>query len=48
MEDLKNFFQGNYDANLPKMTDQQQQRCNTKGQASCFNWIAFTPYDNDN
>ncbi len=48
LEDLKNFFQGNYDTNTPKKNEPQTNCQNDKGQASSQNCVLFTNHDDAN
>ena len=48
IEDIKNFFQGHFDANPPKKTDKPNNRRNERSQSSSRNRVSFVNRDNAN
>ncbi len=48
IEDIKNFFQGHFDANPPKKHDKPNNRRNDRSQSSSRNRVSFANRDNTN
>ncbi len=48
IEDLKNFFQGHFDAAPPKKNDKPINRRNNRSQSSAHSRISFSDQDNAN